>query len=127
MAVPSAGEARRAAFWNDRAVRGVLFQALVGFIVVAVAWYLFSNTLHNLASRHISTGFGFLDHEAGFEIGETAIPYSPSDSYSRAILVGLINTLMVSVIGIVLCTILGTLVGIARLSSNWLLAKLATL
>jgi len=125
VAVPSAREARRGAFWNDRAVRGVLFQAIVAGIVVAVAWYLFSNTLNNLALRHISTGFGFLGREAGFEIGESQIPYSPADSYSRAILVGLVNTAIVSVVGIVLCTILGTIVGIARLSSNWLVAKLA--
>ena len=127
MAVGTAGDARRrrSSFWNDRAVRGVLFQAVVGLAVLAAAWYLFSNTLHNLAVRHISTGFGFLGRESGFEIGESVIPYTPADSYAHAILVGLINTAIVSLVGIVLCTILGTIVGIARLSSNWLVAKLA--
>jgi general L-amino acid transport system permease protein len=127
LAVEIVGEVRRrrASFWNDRAVRGVLFQIVVAATVVAIAWYLFSNTLHNLATRHISTGFGFLDREAGFEIGESWIPYSPADPYYKAIIVGLINTAVVSVVGIVLCTLIGTVIGIARLSSNFLVAKLA--
>jgi general L-amino acid transport system permease protein len=75
--------------------------------------------------RRISTGFGFLSREAGMPIADTLIAYRPSDTYARALLVGVLNTLRVAVIGIVLATILGTLIGIARLSKNWLLAKLA--
>jgi general L-amino acid transport system permease protein len=89
-------------------------------------WFLVSNTLHNLAVRHIATGFGFLGREAGFAIGETPIDYTPANTYGRAIAVGLLNTLRVTVIGLVLSTIWGTVVGIARLSRNWLVARLAT-
>ncbi|NLY64737.1 MAG: amino acid ABC transporter permease [Alcaligenaceae bacterium] len=112
--------------WQNPTFRSVVYQILVLGIVAFVVWYLVSNTLHNLSVRNIATGFGFLDSEAGFAIGESSITYSPADTYKRAIFVGLLNTLKVSLIGIVLATLLGTLVGIARLSANWLLAKLAT-
>ena len=95
--------------------------------VLAVGYYLFSNTLANLARQNIATGFGFLHKEAAFEIGESLISYSAADSYTTALLVGLLNTLKVSLIGIILTVILGTFVGIARLSSNWLVAKLAAI
>ena len=108
--------------WNDPGVRATLYQILALGAVAFAAWFLVSNTLHNLSVRNISTGFGFLHREAGFAIGETAISYSPTDTYGRAIVVGLFNTLRVAVIGIVLATILGTLIGIGRLSKNWLVA-----
>lgn len=111
--------------WHDPAVRSVVYQILVVAIVGFGVWYLVSNTLHNLAVRNISTGFGFLNREAGFAIGESLIEYKPADTYARAIWVGLINTLRVSIIGIVVATFLGTLIGIARLSHNWLLSKLS--
>jgi general L-amino acid transport system permease protein len=111
---------------NDRDVRAVLFQILIVLGVLAAGWYLVSNTLHNLEQRKIATGFGFLGLEAGFSIGESYISYTAADTYSRAILVGIINTLFVSALGIVLATILGTIVGVARLSSNWLVAKLSS-
>jgi general L-amino acid transport system permease protein len=114
-------------FWNNPAVRAVAYQiALVGG-VIAVGAYLVHNTLDNLARQGIATGFGFLNREAAFEIGESLIDYSPADTYGRAFLVGLLNTLCVAGIGIVLATILGTIVGIARLSTNWLIGKLASL
>jgi general L-amino acid transport system permease protein len=94
--------------------------------VVFVAWYVASNTAQNLEARKIASGFAFLTREAGFEIGEAPfLAYSAADSYARALLVGLINTFRVALIGIVLATVLGTLLGLARLSRNWLLAKLA--
>jgi len=80
-----------------------------------------------LRRQSIASGFGFLDREAAFGIGESLIPYSPADTYGRAFIVGLLNTLYVSAIGIVLATILGTMLGLARLSSNWLVAKLAAI
>ena len=83
--------------------------------VAVVAW-LWSNTVHNLSVRRISTGFAFLGREAGMPIADTWLPYSPKDTYLRAFIVGIANTLRVAVIGIVLATVLGTLVGIARLS-----------
>ena len=111
--------------WNDPKFRSVVYQILVVGLVGLVVWYLVSNTLHNLAVRNISTGFDFLHREAGFAIGESMIAYNPADSYGRAILVGILNTLRVSVIGIVAATLLGTLLGIARLSKNWLVSKVA--
>ena len=82
--------------------------------------------LDNLRRANIASGFGFLWHRAGFDISQTLIPYTPDSTYGRAFLVGLLNTLLVAVIGIVLATILGFLLGIARLSQNWLVAQLAT-
>jgi len=111
--------------WSDERVRGIVWQVVVVGIVGAIVWWLWSNTVHNLEVRRIATGFGFLDREAGLPIAESLIEYSPADTYFRALLVGLLNTLKVAVVGILLATILGTLVGIARLSRNWLLAKLA--
>ncbi len=116
----------KGAWWNDRDVRAVIYQVAAIAAVVFVAWYLVSNTLANLAARNIATGFGFLGREAGFAISEGPIDYTPADSYARAFAVGLLNTLKVSLIGIVLATVLGTVVGIARLSSNWLIARLAS-
>ncbi|HEV7263901.1 MAG TPA: amino acid ABC transporter permease [Falsiroseomonas sp.] len=111
--------------WGDERVRGIVWQLLVVGIVVALFWWLWQNTVHNLEVRRIATGFDFLDREAGLPIGESLIPYNPTDTYLRALTVGVLNTLKVAVIGVVLATVLGTLVGIARLSNNWLLSKLA--
>lgn len=112
---------------NDPTVRAILYQVAVIGAVVAVGWYLVSNTLHNLEARKIASGFGFLQRESGFGIGETLVSFSPADTYFRALYVGLLNTLRVAVIGIVLATVLGTLIGLARLSRNWLLAKGASI
>ena len=114
------------AFWNNPTVRSIAYQiALVGG-VVAVGTYLVHNTLTNLERQGIATGFGFLSREAAFEIGESPISYSPADTYARALLVGLLNTLIVAGIGVVLATIWGTLLGIARLSTNWLIRRAAS-
>jgi len=106
-------------------LRALFWQVLASGLIVLAVWYLIDNTMENLARQTIATGFGFLDREAGFQISETPIDYSARDTYARAFLVGLLNTLKVAAIGIVLATLLGTLVGIARLSGNWLVAKLA--
>jgi general L-amino acid transport system permease protein len=111
--------------WSDERVRGIVWQVLVVGIIGAIIWWLWSNTVHNLEVRRIATGFGFLGREAGLPIAEYVIDYSPTDTYFRALLVGLLNTLKVAIVGIILATILGTLIGIARLSRNWLLSKLA--
>ena len=113
------------AFWNNPSVRALFYQIVLVGGVVALGAYLVHNTLENLARQGIATGFGFLNREAAFEIGESLIEYSPSDTYGRALLVGLLNTLCVSALGVVLATILGTIMGIARLSTNWLIHKLA--
>jgi general L-amino acid transport system permease protein len=115
----------RAPRWNDPRIRSVVWQILFVGIVVALVAFLVHNTLVNLRRQNIASGFGFLDREAAFGIGESLIAYSPADTYARAFLVGLLNTLYVSALGIVLATVLGTVMGIARLSSNWLIRKLA--
>jgi general L-amino acid transport system permease protein len=124
---PEAPPPRGPAWWTNRRIRGYLYQGLVLGGVVLIAAYLIDNTLANLERRSIATGFGFLGREAGFGIGESLIDYSPADTYLRALAVGLLNTLKVSLLGIVLATLVGTLAGIARLSHNWLLARLAGL
>lgn len=111
--------------WRDPTVRSLVWQVVIIGIVGFVVWWLVANTMRNLEVRRIATGFGFLSREAGLPIGESMIPYAPADTYARALLVGVLNTLRVSLIGIVLATVLGTLIGIARLSHNWLLARLA--
>lgn len=118
--------ARHSLSWNDPFTRGVVYQLLLVGLIVAGAWYLLDNTLHNLAVRNITTGFDFLSREAGFAIGESEIAYTPSSTYGRAIAVGILNTLKVSLVGAVAATLWGTILGVARLSSNWLVAKLAS-
>ncbi|KAA0593592.1 general L-amino acid transport system permease protein [Azospirillum lipoferum] len=111
---------------SDPTFRAIVYQILVVGAVVLVGWFLISNTLDNLARRSIATGYHFLEREAAFGIGESLIDYSPKDTYGRAFLVGVLNTLKVSIIGVILATIIGTIIGVARLSSNWLIAKLAS-
>ncbi|MDJ0783587.1 MAG: amino acid ABC transporter permease [Desulfosarcinaceae bacterium] len=112
-------------FYNDPAKRSLIYQAGVLLMVALLAYYLISNTLANVERQSIATGFGFLEKEASFEIGESLVPYSAADTYARALWVGVLNTLKVSFIGIVLTVLLGTLVGIARLSTNWLVSRMA--
>src|SRR5215472_1507234 len=111
--------------WRNPALRGLIFQILFVAAVAALGAFLVHNTIVNLRRQNIASGFGFLDREAAFGIGESLIAYSPADTYARAFLVGLLNTLYVAGLGIVLATILGTLMGILRLSGNWLIRKLA--
>ena len=112
---------------NSRRLRAALWQAGLAAAVVLVAWYFVSNTQANLETRKIASGFAFLAREAGFEIGETTfLAYSAADSYFRALAVGVLNTFRVAGIGVVAATLLGVLLGLARLSPNWLLAKLAS-
>ena len=111
----------------DPKVRGILYQIGVLAMVGLLGYYLMSNTLANLERQNIATGLGFLEKQSSFEIGETLISYSAADTYFRALLVGALNTLLVSFIGIVLTVILGTFIGIARLSTNWLVSRLAAI
>jgi general L-amino acid transport system permease protein len=117
---------KRRLSWNDPSLRSLIYQVLVLSIVGLGGWYLVSHTLHNLAVRNISTGFGFLQREAGFAIGESVVDYTPADTYGRAIWVGILNTLRVSVAGIIAATLFGTVLGIARLSKNWLVSRVAS-
>jgi general L-amino acid transport system permease protein len=115
----------RASLVNDPNVRAIVYQVVVVGAVVALGWYLVHNTLENMARQGIAGGWAFLHREAAFEISETLIDYSPADTYGRAFLVGVLNTLHVAVLGIVFATILGTVLGIARLSTNWIVRKAA--
>jgi len=114
------------AFWNDPRFRSIFFQLLLVAFIVGFGWYLFVNTTANLERQGIASGFDFLNSTAGFGIIMSLIEYSEESTYGRAFLVGLLNTILMSVLGIVLATIIGFIIGIARLSSNWLIAKMAT-
>ncbi|MES9845209.1 MAG: amino acid ABC transporter permease [Candidatus Sedimenticola sp. PURPLELP] len=116
----------QAALWRRPAFRSVVFQALLVLALCMVGYYLFTNTLHNLEQRGISTGFGFLSQEAGFGILQSLIPFDETHTYGRTFFVGLINTILISVLGIILATLIGFVMGVARLSRNWLIAKIAT-
>ena len=120
---PPAGQAR-VAWWRNERVLRVLAQVVFLLAVIAVAGLLYANVRSQLRARGLTTGYGFLYGQAGFPIGE-GIEYHEGDPYWYAFLVGVVNTIRVSFFGIVLATILGTFTGIARLSSNWLLSKLA--
>jgi general L-amino acid transport system permease protein len=114
-------------FWLDPKKRAILFQLATFCMVGLLAYYLISNTLINLEKQKIATGFSFLHKESSFEIGESLISYSAASTYARALLVGVLNTVKVAFIGIVITIILGTIIGMARLSTNWLLSKLAAI
>ncbi len=113
--------------WNQPAFRSVFFQVLILSVVLVAGWWLFTTTVHNLESRGITSGFDFLRRAAGFEIDFTLISFDSSNSNGRVFLVGLLNTLLVSVLGIFFATIIGVVIGIARLSNNWIISKLATI
>jgi general L-amino acid transport system permease protein len=111
-------------FWLDPKKRAFIFQIAVLAMVGLLAYYLVSNTLVNLKKQNIATGFSFFNKESSFEIGEPLISYSAASSYGRALIVGALNTLKVAFIGVILTSVLGTVVGVARLSTNWLVSKL---
>jgi general L-amino acid transport system permease protein len=113
-------------WWHDPRVRGIFWQVVMVAGVALVGWYLVSNTLTNLERQNIASGFGFLEREAGFAISESPIGYAADNTYARAFVVGILNTFKVAVLGILFATILGTIIGVARLSSNWLVAKLSS-
>ncbi len=115
---PRAPPRRRDWSWRSQAFRGIVYQLIAVAAVALVVWYLAHNTLANMAARGIQSGFDFLKTPAGFDIGESLIPYDALDPYWVAFGVGVLNTLRVAVIGIVLATILGTLLGVGRFSRN---------
>jgi len=109
---------RRGWSWRSQAFRGLIYQIVAIALIALGIWFLAHNTLENMRVRGIQSGFGFLLQPAGFDIGESVIPYDALDPYWMAFLVGLVNTLRVAIIGIVLTTILGTMLGIGRFSRN---------
>ena len=115
----------RIPIWNDARVRGVFYQVIALGFVVLLGYYLVTTTMRNLDTRHISSGFTFLQRNAAFEIGESIIPYTAASSYGHVLLAGFLNTLKVGFIGIILTVLLGTVIGVARLSKNWLISRIA--
>lgn len=110
--------------WRSHALRSLLYQVVALALVIGAGYYLLGNTLENMRLRGIKSGFDFLLQPAGFAIGESIIPFDSSESYVKAFTVGVSNTLRVSALGIALATLLGTLIGIGRLSRNFLLRSL---
>jgi len=116
----------RAALFDDPTFRGIVYQVLLCLLIALAATAVVRNVIANLARNRITSGFGFLEQTAGFDISQTLIEYSVQTStYGRAFWVGLLNTLLIAGLGIVLATLLGFVIGIARLSSNWLLRNIA--
>jgi general L-amino acid transport system permease protein len=111
--------------WRDIRVLRIVAQVVVLLVVAAIIGLAVRNMLGAMEARGLGFGFGFLNRSAGFEIPESPIPYQSTDTYGQAFLVGLLNTLFVSIVGIVLATLLGIVVGVARLSPNWLVSKIA--
>ncbi len=122
--VPAGSAPARVAFYNNPKVRAVAYQIALCAIILFLVYEAVDNAIVNLQRAHIASGFGFWDNTAGFDISQTLIEFNSSTStYGRAFWVGLLNTLLVAGLGIVIATILGFIVGIGRLSSNWLVAR----
>ena len=114
--------------WSDPRLRAIVYQVLIIGALVLLLWFFISNAQRHMAEQNIRTGFAFLDQNASYQLAEKLIPFDGSvNSYGRAIVVGILNTLEVSILGIVLTTVLGTLIGIGRLSKNFLIAKLTAI
>lgn len=124
---PQLGLRLRRALGGTAGWRGVIAQALFAAVLVWAGYEIVANARANLEAQRIASGFGFLWNTAGFGVSQALIPYAESDSYARVFLVGLVNTLTVSVIGIVISTALGLAIALGRLSPNWLLSRLSGL
>jgi general L-amino acid transport system permease protein len=118
-------QSRLSSFLNNETVRSVFYQIVTLVCVVGLFWYLVTNTIENMSVRGMSAGLDFLNVSAGFGISFTLIPYREGDSYFRVFQVGIANTLLVAVIGIVFATAIGLFMGLARMSSNWLIRTIA--
>ncbi|TIS77673.1 MAG: amino acid ABC transporter permease, partial [Mesorhizobium sp.] len=119
-------EPGRGSFINDPKIRALFFQTLVVILLFVSIWWIVNNVIENLQRLHIASGFQFLRNRAGFDISDTPIAYTSDATYGRALIVGLLNTIIVAAAGIVLATIVGFIIGIGRLSQNWLIRKICT-
>ena len=124
MATQSIDGPKRGSLLSDQRTRAIIFQALAFFLVAVFFIYIGTNTARNLEALGISTGFGFLNASAGYDVAMSLIPYTATDTHGRVFFVGLLNTLSVSITGIFAATILGVILGVLRLSQNWLISKL---
>lgn len=120
------GDPPKVSLLYNPALRSYVYQAATLILIVWVIWYAWSNAAQNLARANMTTGFGFLNSRAGFDISQSLIAYSADSTYFRALQVSLVNTLVVAACGIVTATIVGLLIGIGRLSPNWLVSRLCT-
>lgn len=123
----SAPKAAQASFFYRPEVRQAIYQIVTVVALVALFWMIVTNAAENLRRQNIASGFNFLNSTSGFDISQSLIDYTNTATYGRAFMVGLWNTVLVAVFGIFFATILGFVAGIARLSNNWLVAKIATL
>ena len=113
-------------FWRDKRVIPILLQAIFALLVMLLGAFFFTNALGSLKQMGMSFGYDFLGKMASFDIGDKLIEFSSTDTYGKALLVGILNTIKVALIGIILATILGFIIGISRLSNNWLAKTVAT-
>jgi general L-amino acid transport system permease protein len=122
----ASGATERIPFWRNVKTLGLLAQVIFAVVVLAAILVLWNNVTSALARSSLPADFSWLTSRAGLPIGERPIPYTPDDPYWRALLIGFLNTLKIAVVGVVLASILGVLVGLARLSNNWLLRQIGT-
>ncbi len=116
----------RGSLFYDPKIRGIFFQILVFVLIAAFIYWIANNTVENLRRSNIASGFGFLRGRSGFDISDSLIAYSSDSTFGRALIVGFLNTIVVAVLGIITATVLGFIVGIGRLSHNWLIRKIST-
>ena len=121
----AASKSASTSVFNDPTFRGLAFQLIAAILVIWLGYEIVTNTITNLKKQNVASGFDFLQSTAGFAIIQSLIPYSEESSYGRVFFVGLLNTLLVAIVGIILATALGFVLGVARLSSNWIISKLA--
>ncbi|MDL2398558.1 amino acid ABC transporter permease [Rhizobium mayense] len=119
------GDSASVSALNNPKVRGAFYQVLTVLVLAFICWFVVTNTVDNLRALNRSFGFGFLAGRAGFNLGQALIPFTSDSTNIDALLVGLLNTMLISAVGIVAATIVGFIVGIGRLSHNWLIAKLS--
>ena len=112
---------------NNPQFRAILYQLIMASLLIYLGWSIVDNTIANMEERGIRAGFGFLQETAGFSITMSLVPYEPGDTYGRVFVVGLLNTLLVAGVGVVLATLIGFLIGVMRLSQNWVVSRLANI
>lgn len=123
----SASDGEKVSWVYNPKVRGTIFQILTAVVIVGLGYMFWMNAQTNLSQRGIATGFGFMNNPAGFDVNQSLVEFNQNAPYSRVLLVGILNTLLVAVVGIFFATIFGFVVGIARLSSNWMARTLGTI
>lgn len=124
--VAGPGEVARASLLYDPKIRGIVYQVVLFVGLFGFVWWIIGNTIENLQRQNIASGFDFLSGRAGFDVSQNLVDYTNDSSYGRALIVGLLNTVLVAIIGVFTATVVGFLVGIGRLSHNWLIRKLCT-